>query len=266
MPKRTISKTEIFLMIVLLLLALFSLTILNDILSSPQFHSHTISLLEDQKDDALTLSVAVTAASTALSALPDDVASPIANQLPDFSLPLFIIVSTIYLEIFLLTTLGWLSCTFLIPAACVLGIFFILYRKHFLIDWIKKLLILALALILLIPVSTAITSQIEDTYSETVNQKLHAASHIASIADAEDEKDANAILSFFSDLADNVTSLIDAARNMLSTLVDAIALLLITSCIIPLITLLVFLLVIKAALKIEIPVDHFPILHSKKRT
>lgn len=255
-----LSRTEILVILALIILTLLSCTILNDHLSSPDSHSNTIRILDEQKNEALTLSVSVTAASTALSVLPDDTASPIAEELADLSLPLFLIVAIIYLEIFLLTTFGWITSSFLLPAACLLMIGFILSRQEFLLVWIKKILVLSLALIMLIPASAAITSNIEETFSETVNQKLHAASHIASVAESEEDDDGNAILSFFSGLADNVVSALDAARTMLSTLIDAVAVLIITSCIIPVLTLLLFLQAIKIALNVNIPSKYLALL------
>lgn len=259
LPDHRITRPEIISIIVLLLLIVLSVTFINDHLSSPEFHSKTISVLNEQKTDALTLSVAVTGASTALSMLPTDTASPIAEELADLSLPLFLIVAVIYLEIFLLTTFGWITSTFLLPAVCLLAIAFILYRKEYLLVWIKKILVLSLALIMLIPVSASITAHIEDTFSETVNQRMHAASHIANAAESEEE-DGNAVLSFFSDLADNVASMVDAARNMLSTLVDAVAILTITSCIVPILTCLLFLQALRFALNAEIPSRYLALL------
>lgn len=258
--KHAITFPETISILICVLLIILSVTLVNNLLSSPQFHSETIRILDEQKTEALTLSVAITAASTALSTLPDDMASPIADELADLSLPLFLIVAIIYLEIFLLTTFGWITSTFLLPAACLLMISFILCRKEFILVWIKKILVLSLALVMLIPASAAITSHIEDTFSETVDQKLHAASHIANIAETEEEDDANAILSFFSGLADNVASLVNAARNMLSTLVDAVAVLMITSCIIPVLTLLLFLQAIKVAMNVDIPTRYLALL------
>ncbi|MBQ8618086.1 MAG: hypothetical protein IJ418_11350 [Clostridia bacterium] len=258
--RHTITFPEILSILVCILFIGLSVTIVNDHLSSPQFHSETIRILDEQKNDALSLSVAVTAASTALSILPNDTASPIAAELADLSLPLFLIVAITYLEIFLLTTFGWITSTFLLPAVCLLRIGFILCRKEYILVWIKKIIVLSLALIMLIPASAAITSHIEDTFAETVDQKLHAASHIANIAETEEEEDANAILSFFSELADNVVSTVDAARNMLSTLVDAVAILMITSCIIPVLTLLLFLQAIKIAMNADIPTRYLALL------
>ncbi|MGN0995840.1 MAG: hypothetical protein ACI4PG_02945, partial [Candidatus Ventricola sp.] len=152
------------------------------------------------------------------------------------------------------------ASVFLIPAACLFTIGFILSRKRFLLFWIKKALVLALTLLLLIPASATITAQIKDTFSETVNQKLRAASLITNASEAEEKEDTNAFFSFFSNLANNVTAMADAARNMLSTLVDAVAVLLITSCVIPILTLLVFLQIMKLALNVSIPVEKLELL------
>lgn len=257
LPPVRITRQEGVFIAVLILLTVLSVTLFSNTLSSPEFYSETIRVLDDQKTEALTLSVAVAAASTALSTLPDDMASPIADELADLSLPLFLIVAIIYLEIFMLTTFGWITSTFLLPAAFLLLIGFILWRKEFLLVWIKKILVLSVALTMLIPASATITSHIEDTFSEVIDQRLHAASHIVNAAESDGEEDTNAILSFFSGIADNVTSLVNAARNMLSTLVDAVATLLITSCVIPVLTVLLFLQAIKTALNVNIPTEHF---------
>jgi len=245
---------------VLIALILFSITVGSNTLSSPQFHSSTIRVLDAQKNEALALSVTVTAASTGLSMMPDDVGTPIAHELANLSTPLFLIVAIIYLEIFLLTTFGWITGSFLFPAACALMIAFVLFRREYLLVWIKKILVLSVALVLLIPTSAAITNHIEDTFSETVNQKLHAASHIADASQSNAEGDENAIVSFFSGLADNVSSAATAARDMLSTMVDAVAVLVITSCIIPVLTLLLFLKAIQIALNVNIPTRYLALL------
>ena len=246
--------------VVLIALILFSITVGSNTLSSPQFHSSTIRVLDAQKNEALALSVTVTAASTGLSMMPDDVGTPIAHELANLSTPLFLIVAIIYLEIFLLTTFGWITGSFLFPAACALMIAFVLFRREYLLVWIKKILVLSVALVLLIPSSAAITNHIEDTFSETVNQKLHAASHIADASQSNAEGDENAIVSFFSGLADNVSSAATAARDMLSTMVDAVAVLVITSCIIPVLTLLLFLKAIQIALNVNIPTRYLALL------
>lgn len=250
---KALSTLELFGIAVMLIAIVLSMTVGRSLLSSPEFYAHTIETLEEQKNDALMLSAAVTVASTAISAIPDDTGSSIADQLADLTLPLFIIVATIYLEIYLLTTFGWVSSTVLLPVAFVLCIGYIASRKAVLRVWIKRILILAIALLFVIPFSTVVTSNIEETFDESINQKFHSAAYI--VKEAEEQKDGNAVLNFFSGLADSVTSAFDLAKNMLSAMIDAIAILVITSIVIPIITVIVFLQAVKAALCIDIPMD-----------
>lgn len=248
-----LSKMEIALIVVFLIAMILSETIGRKMLTSPEFHSNTIQVLESQKNDALMLSAAVTVASTAITAIPDDTGSSIANELADLTLPLLLIVAVIYLEIYLLTTFGWVSSTLLFPAAFALGIGYVVSRKAFILVWIKRILILAIALLLIIPVSAKVTSGINETFEESINQKFSAAAYI--VEETEEQEDTNAVISFFSGLANSIVSAFDMAKNMLSTMIDAIAILIITSVVIPIITVILFLQAIKVAINIDIPMD-----------
>lgn len=240
--------------IILIVFAILSATFLSSHLSSPKFYPNTLQTLDDQKMDAMGLSVATTLASTALSVLPDDVGSPIATELADLSAPLFLIVCILYAEKFLLTTTGWISFSFLIPAACISAIIYVCSEKERFFDWARKLFILGLALFMIIPASAAITEKVEETFSESISIIFDKADQLADAANASDENK-NAFFSFFNTVKDNVVSTIETAKDMLSIMVDAVAVLLITSCVIPLLTALVFIWVIKVVININIPVQ-----------
>lgn len=243
--KSGVNMKKVLAVIVLIIVAVLSATVFSGILSSPEFHSETIQILEAQKAKALSLGATVTVASTALTMLPDDTATTIAQELADLSLPLFLIVSFIYLEIFLVTTFGWATCTFLIPALCVLVILHIVSEQRIWHAVIRKLALLAVALLVIIPFSAQVTAHVQDTFKETIDQKYYAAEHVDDEDTADGEEETNAIVSFFSGLANNVSGMIEAGKNKLSTMIDAIAVLIITSVIIPLLTLLLFMKVIK---------------------
>ena len=245
---------------ILLIMALLSVTLIGQFTSSPQFYGNTIKTLDAQKQDAMTLSIVVTAASTALSTLPEDVASPVADELADLSLPLFAIVCILYMEKFLLTTLGWFSTTFLFPAACLLLITYICSHKEVFFVWTKKFLILAVVLLLLVPISAKVTTMIETTFSESVSQTMEAAFQLAEETETASGEKTNAFVAFFASLKDNVVSLVNAAKNMLSLLVDAVAVLMITSCVIPVLTMLLFLWVVKLTINVDIPVKNLALL------
>lgn len=70
----------------------------------------------------LELTAASTAASAAITLLPGDTATPIAEKLADLSGYFLIVLCAIFLEKYLLTITSYVSFTILIPAACALGI------------------------------------------------------------------------------------------------------------------------------------------------
>ena len=250
LPALNFKTQKIIIIAILIILSVLSVTLLSPLLSSPQFHRSTLETIDGQKQQAIGLSVAIAGSSTALSTLPDDMASPIAEELADLSLPLFLIVCFLYLEKFLLTTFGWLSGTILIPGTLLMTAGFIATLKEIFLVWAKKFLILTIAFMLVIPAGAKVSALIEETFTESINQTYHAASHMSDTS--AEEENTNAFFSFISGLKDNVVSLVDTAKNMLNTFIDAIAVLLITSCIIPVLTAFVFIQVINKAMNTEI--------------
>ena len=238
---------------ILVALAILSATVFANVFSSPGFHRTTIRTLDDQKSTATTLSIAVTAASTTLSLLPDDTAAPIANELADLTTPLFIIVCIIYLEKFLLTVFAWLAFAFLFPACCILLCVYIYKRSEQLLGYVKKLIALALALIMIIPFSTHITVKIQDTFAESIDIAFSEIDGFSDESLTEDEEATNAFVKFFSNLKDDVVQLVETSKNMLGVFSDAIAVMLITSCAMPIITAALFIMVIKYVFSLNIP-------------
>jgi len=245
---------------ILLVIAVLSMTVISSHLSSPKFYPKTIQTLDKQKAQAMGLTVVVTAASTALSTLPDDMCSPIADELSDLADPLFLIICILYLEKYLLTIFGWISFSFLVPAACVLiGIYICSFQEKF-YDWARKILVLAVTLFMIIPISATITNKIEETYAESITLVLEKANQLTNTSENAQEEQINAFVKFFTDLKDNALHLVEAAKNMLSIVTDGVAVLLITSCIIPVLTALVFLGFIKTIINVNIPVKTWAIM------
>lgn len=80
-----------------------------------------------------------------------------------------------------------------------------------------------------------------------VSQTYHAAYELSQETQQQDSEGKNG---FFANLKGNVSALLEKAKGMLSTLVDAVAVLLVTSCVIPIMTALVFLAIIKHVFKL----------------
>ena len=251
----TLSKKSWITYAILIAVALLSMFLLSNIFSSPKLHAGTIGIIDDLKMDVTMFNVVITASSTALTALPDDTGSSVADELDDLSFMMFMIMCILYAEKFLLTTFIWITFSFFVPGACVLGILFKRTKNKFYLKWIIKLVVLAIAFTAFIPLSVRITQNIEETHAESVDQAIDAVNDISKDTDSSNEEKKNAVVQFFNDLKDNVVNLLEAAKNMLSVLIDAVAVMMITRCIIPLLTAIAFIYVVRFIIKWDMAGD-----------
>jgi hypothetical protein len=114
----------------------------------------------------LELTGASTAASVAITLIPGDVGTPIAEKLADLSSAFLVIMSALVLEKYLVTLTGFVVFNVLIPIVCgLLMLFFLLNREAYLHGAVR-LLAFSLALFLLVPVSVRLSMFIEDTYQD----------------------------------------------------------------------------------------------------
>lgn len=158
---------------VLVVAALISLLLLANIASSPSTYSGMYETLDEKKLNVMGLAATTTAASAAISVLPDDTGSAIANKLADFASYFVVILSVIYLEKFLLTTFGFLAFGILIPMACVLFAIAVFLRRGTLTKVNlqrlgTKLTAFGLALALVVPASVWLTDNIDKTFDESI--------------------------------------------------------------------------------------------------
>ena len=83
---------KIIITIALLLIAVLSVTVVAKYATSPSVHASTIEVLDEKKLTALGLTASVTVTSAAISAIPGDAATPIAEQISELTTPLLIVV------------------------------------------------------------------------------------------------------------------------------------------------------------------------------
>ena len=88
--------------------------------SSPETHRTSIEYLNEKQATVMKLTAASTAASAAVSALPGDTGSAIAEKLADLTSDFLIVLCAIMLEKYLLTITGYAVFRFILPAVCVL--------------------------------------------------------------------------------------------------------------------------------------------------
>ena len=232
----------------LVMIAILSMTIVSGFASSPETYADTIASLDEKKITVMELTAATLAASTALSAVPGDATTPAANQIADLSTYLMIVVCAIFLEKFLLTVIGHVAFTYIVPIACLLGIIYALTGGGFFKNLGIKLAAFAVIITLIIPVSINISEMMYETHELSVQQTIEAANQ-TSEEDGEEKSGLGALLS---KAADNVAKLTETAKNTLNNFIDAIALMIITSCVMPIAVILLGLWVIKLLFGINI--------------
>ena len=107
------------------LLAVISIFLAPKLLAASGYAGYCTEALNENRNTVLKLSASSAAASSAITALPGDLATPIATELAQMSKNFLIVLCALYLEKFVVAVSGTLVFQWLIPAACglfVLGI------------------------------------------------------------------------------------------------------------------------------------------------
>ena len=264
MWKDRLTFKNVIISVILIALAVVSFTTVTKYATSTDVHASSIAALDDKKMKAMELTAGVAATSTAISALPGDAATPIAEQVSDLTSPLLIVVCAIYLEKFLLTTIGYVAFKLLIPVACLLGVFYIFSKKEVTRALAIKIGVFALAISVVIPASVKMTGLIEKTFEESITQTYESADVITDEAEkSSEEEDSNRFAAFLKGIGDSVSDLAQSAKNALSIFIDAIAVLIITTCVIPILVILFFLWIIKLIFGIRINIPAGTMLSKK---
>ena len=247
--------------VVLAVAALVSFYKVADYAASPETHRQTIEALEEKKATVMKLTGAATGVSVAITMIPGDAATPIAEKLADLSTIFLLVFSAIYLEKYLVTITGYAAFKLLIPLACGAGIVAVLFRSHTAKQLAAKLAVFGLAIVLVIPASVGISNLIEDTYhssiQSTIDLALDTTEEIEEDAELNAAKEEEKKGNFFSELLSTVTETVsvvtDKVENVLNHYLEALAVLLVTSCVIPVLVLFFFVWLVKIILGVDIP-------------
>lgn len=261
-----------------IVIALLSFFVIARFTSSTEFNAKTIQSLDDKKTTVMELAAASTAASAAITLIPGDVGTPIANKLADLSSYFLIVLCAIYLEKYLVTITGYVAFKILVPIACVFFSGYLLWRKEILRVVAQKFLLFGLAVYLVIPASVKVADMIETTYASSIESTIETAKQTTDEIESEtgesgqvDDKSSNEKSQsdsdsdskenaggFFSGLFNKVQEGVSTAtanvENVLNNFIEALAILLVTSCLIPILVLIFFVWLVKMLLGLNIDI------------
>ncbi|MCI9494819.1 hypothetical protein [Adlercreutzia muris] len=259
-PERPL-KEKAIIAAVIAAVALVSLIVFANIASNPETYTGIIGTLDEKKGNVMVLATTTTAASAAISALPNDMGTPIADKLVDFSSYFMVILAVIYLEKFLLTTLGFLGFGILIPVACALFAVAVFLRRGTLtrVNLQRlgtKLAAFGLALALVVPVSVWLTDNVDATFDESLAASNAAAQEATEQLEENTQEQAqedqgllggiaSAVQDGWNGLTQGAQQALDSLGQQLNTMIDTLAVMIVTSCLIPLLVLILFLQLVK---------------------
>ena len=238
-----------------ILIAALSFFFLAGILSSPETYSGIIRSIDDKVETVLKLTASSTAASAGITAIPGDAGTPIAEKLADFSEYGILILCVLYAEKYLLSILGSGVFKFIIPIACMLYPFGFFRDLEGIKPILKKIAIVSLALYFVIPLSVHISDRIYETYQASIDNTISAAEDLAedAVIAGSSAEDQNAIQRIWSALSDSASSLAERGAEILNRFIESLAVMIVTSCVIPILVLLFSLWIINQVFGFSIP-------------
>lgn len=245
--------------VILALAIILSCTVVGTKMTDPATYSHIIEVLDDNRAIVLKLTAASAAASAAVSALPDDICSPLAQEISEFTTYFMLILSVLYLEKYLLTIFGAAACYLLVPAGCSALLVNCFFPKATLQSIGTKLLIFGAALLLVIPSSVWVSDQINAIYAESIELSVDAATAVSEnlIGDATGEDEENTTVideakALLGDLSGSVAGVVDQFKNLLNRFIEAAAIKIVTTCLIPVLVIVFYVWIVKMLFNVQV--------------
>lgn len=219
--------------ILLIIILLLSITVFSKFATSPENYASTIQSIDDKKATVMGVTATAAITSTALAAIPGDATTPIANQIMDLSSYLLIVVCTLVLEKALLTVMGYLSFRILIPIALIMLGIYLFFPKRILKVLAVKFIVFGLIITTIIPFSMKISEMIYRS-NQTMIEQVTAGLDEENIQNNNDGEKSN-IDKILNKIKDGVSDVGEKAKEILNNFIDAIALFIITYCVLPII-------------------------------
>lgn len=257
-------------------------------------NAKNIQYLDTQKENVEKFTLALIGTSLLINAIPGDFGNSIATQLAGFSKYSLVVLCGIFLEKYILTINTFIFFGIAIPISCIFIIIYLVKNYINFKVYAIKIITIALAFFLVIPTSIKVSKLFEQTFAESYKQieltnaeiqaekeKIEQAEKEKAELEAKEEaqKEENINKSFISGISSWFGNITNSASNTISNIADSIktsgqkivdkgkhelkkaiegfALMIITSCLIPIGVFFVFKMLIQIFFnrKINLPYE-----------
>ena len=244
----------------LLLIAALSFFVVTTTLPESDFIKDSLESVEDNSNTVMQFSAATLSASLALSALPDDFATPLADSLADMNIYFIAILVALFLEKILIQCGIKAAFAILIPLACFVGILFTATKKTVLKSLAIRLCVLGLTVAFVVPCSTHITnvaaSELTEYVDETIEGTENSAGKLNEVMEGGtgDSTIFEKLSEIFQTAIHGISDLMLHFQNTIRRCMNSIAILILTNCLMPLLTVLVLKWLLGEIFHITIPI------------
>lgn len=253
-------KLQIGFIVALVVLALLSGFVARPHFADTKTWDSTIEVIDQKKGNVLALTTSCVALSAGITALPGDTGTPVAEQLAQLSGNLGIVLAVLYLEKYLLTILWSVGLGILIPFALVLFAISLGIHGRWSTSTVirrvaTRVLVVAIIGMVLVPASVWVSQKVDETYRVSIEQAQQKAadaadsdSSKASKKKTESTESKNVLEQLAEGASGLVTSVTSGAKQMtdeivqqVTDLIEGVIVMIVTSCVIPLLVLAAFL-------------------------
>lgn len=248
-----------------ILIMVISINILTVKIPESDYVKQTIEHLDKSQNTVMTFSGTTITTSLAISALPDDFASPLASTVSDLNTYFIFMFAVLFVEKLIVVEGIKIALTYIIPASCFLYIGAIWFSKDIFRIFANKLLIFAISLIIVIPFSTHFTEFVCADYmtyvEETIAETTAGATKINEVMTSGNED-----ATFFEQLSDafktaiqDVADLLTYFKNVIKKCMNSVAIMLVTTFALPMLILLLFRWLLNELFSLHLPAPNIKI-------
>lgn len=247
--------------LVLCLIAAVSFFFAADKIADTNFVKNSYEHVEESRNTVMKFSAATLSTSLAISALPDDFATPLAENLADMNGYFVAVLVILFLEKILILYGIKLAFMIVIPFACCMGVLFLIVRKNIVRDFAIRLCVLGLAAAFVVPCSTHITNYIAADLMEYVESTIHeteaGADKLNEAMDGskEDKTMFEKLSDLFQTAIRDISDLLLHFQNTIRRCMNAIAILILTNFIMPVLTFYALRWILKETLNIAVMIS-----------
>lgn len=254
--KKLVKYTKIMAVIFAMIISIF---VLSSKVPEMKFMKDTIAAIENNEETVAKFGGATIATSVAISALPNDFATPLAESLAGMNKYFVFILIILFVEKLVITVGVPLTFQYVFPIAGGLYLISRIFKKDMVGQFAVKVLALGLAIVLVIPCSTYFIENVGEKYlnyvDETIAETNLGADKINGVLEQTDADESffDKLEGVFSVAMESVTDLLDYFKNLVNKCINSIAILIVSTFLTPIVTFVFFRWLLKELFSITFP-------------